>query len=83
VKNGKWDHIEDGEADETGEEGHDGNAPTHGFGCDPSLGTGSFGAKAVGTVGAFAEVEVVVDEVGINLHEDSEEEAEDEETVES
>jgi hypothetical protein len=40
------------------------------------LGTGPFGSEAVFAVGAFAEVEVVVDEVGINLHEDGEEKTE-------
>ena len=69
---------QDADAHKTGEHGHDADAPLHSTWSNPPLCTSAFGAETVFAVGAFAEVEIVVDEVGINLHEDGEEKAEEE-----
>lgn len=62
-------------AREAGQHQHRGDGTPHGRGRDPSLSTGPLGAQAVFAVGAFAEVEQVVDEVGRHLHEGGKQEA--------
>ena len=59
------------QAHETGKSSGDDNGPLHAADADPSLGTGPLRAKARGTVvGAFDEVDIVVHQVGINLHDE-------------
>ena len=47
----------------------------HGVQCDPSLCAGTFRTQAVFTVTAFQIIKVIINEVGIYLHQKSEEKA--------
>ena len=64
---------QDGKSDTTREEGHHSDAPLHGTRCDPPLRTSTFRSQTVFTICALLEIKVVIDEIGINLHEDGEE----------
>ena len=54
---------------------HHNDAALHRLRRDPTLRTGTFGAEPVFTIGAFCEVEEVVDKVGCHLHQCCEEAA--------
>ena len=64
------------QADGAGRAGGDGDGPLHGVDGHPSLRAGSFGSQArLTVVGTLHIVEEVVDEVGIDLHDEGEEQA--------
>ena len=53
------------------------NGEAHGAGRHPPLCTSPLGAQSLLVVGAFLEIEIVVHEVGVNLHDEGKEQAED------
>ncbi len=59
-----------------GREGREGDAAPHGAGRDPAPRAGPFGSDTVRAVGSFEVVSEVVDQVGVDLHEERESEAE-------
>ena len=62
-------------ARDAGGRGRQGDSATHGAGCDPALCAGPFGAQPVFAVGAFEVIPEVVDEVGVYLHQEGEQQA--------
>ena len=70
--------VSEWQSNETGDDGDYPQCTLHGLRGDPSRGDGSFGPEAFFIVRAFEVVVVVVGEVGVDLHHESEGDAEDE-----
>lgn len=67
---------QDSKSNTTRKEGHHSDAPLHSTRCDPPLCTSTLWSQTVFTICALLEIKVVVNEVGIDLHEDGEEKTE-------
>lgn len=66
---------QDGKSDEARKESHHSNTSLHRTRRDPTLRTSTFWPQAVFAISTLLEIKVVVDQVGIDLHEDGEEKA--------
>ena len=69
-------HVEqeNAQSHQTGKNCHDANAPLHGTRRNPTLRASPFRTETVFTVCTFPKIEIVIDEIGINLHQDGKKE---------